>query len=190
VITGIVLAAGTSSRFGRTKQLIELGGKPLVQHAVDAAAAAGLDEVIVVLGHDEGLVRVRIRLPARARIVLNPDYELGQSSSLKAGLEAADPSTDAAVVLLADQPGITESHIRALVDAFRAGHRRIVRLRFTDGPGPALLSREAWDQARMLTGDTGAREIIAARPEWVEEVAVDGDVPVDVDRPSDLDRLR
>jgi molybdenum cofactor cytidylyltransferase len=52
VITGIVLAAGTSSRFGRTKQLLELDGKPLVQHAVDAAAAGGLDEIVVVLGHD------------------------------------------------------------------------------------------------------------------------------------------
>jgi len=190
VITGIVLAAGTSSRFGQTKQVLELEGKALVQHAIDAAADAGLDEIIVVLGHDAERVGASLQLLARARTVLNPRYEDGQSTSLAAGLHAADSASEAAVVLLADQPGIAAGHIRALVDAFEARRPRIVRLRFRDGPGPALLSREVWDEARAFTGDTGGREIIAAHREWVEEVAVDGDVPVDVDRPSDLDRLR
>jgi molybdenum cofactor cytidylyltransferase len=190
VITGIVLAAGTSTRFGRTKQLVDLDGKPFVQHAVDAAAAAGLDEVVVVLGHDAERVGASLRLPARGRTVLNPRYEEGQSTSLVAGLDAAEPASEAAVVLLADQPGITESHIRALIDAFKAGRPRIARLRFRDGPGPSLLSRESWDEARGLAGDTGAREIIAAHPEWVEEVPVDADAPPDVDRLADLDRLR
>jgi molybdenum cofactor cytidylyltransferase len=190
VITGIVLAAGTSSRFGRTKQLLELEGKPLVQHAVDAAAAAGLDEIVVVLGHDAGRVGASLRLPPSGRTVLNLGYEAGQSTSLVAGLDAADLESDAAVVLLADQPGITAEHLRALVDAFEAGRPLVVRLRFRDGPGPALLSREVWDEARNLIGDTGAREIIAAHPGWVKEVVVDSDAPVDVDRPPDLDRLR
>jgi molybdenum cofactor cytidylyltransferase len=190
VITGIVLAAGTSSRFGRTKQLLELEGKPLVQHAVDAAAAAGLDEVVVVLGHDAGRVGASLRLPPSGRTVLNPSYEAGQSTSLVAGLDAAGPGSDAAVVLLADQPGITAEHLRALVDTFEAGRQLVVRLRFRDGPGPALLSREIWDEARRLAGDRGAREIIAAHPGWVREVVVDSDAPADLDRPSDLDRLR
>jgi molybdenum cofactor cytidylyltransferase len=190
VITGIVLAAGTSSRFGRTKQLLELEGKPLVQHAIDAAATAGLDEVVVVLGHDAERVGDSLRLPPSGRTVVNPIYEAGQSTSLVAGLDAAGLESDAAVVLLADQPGITAEHVRALVDAFEAGRPLVVRLRFRDGPGPALLSREVWDEARSLTGDTGAREIIAAHPGWVSEVVVDSDAPADVDRPSDLDRLR
>jgi len=190
VITGIVLAAGTSSRFGRTKQLFELEGKPLVQHAVDAATAAGLDEVVVVLGHDAERVGASLLLPASGRIVLNPSYEAGQSTSLIAGLNAAGPESDAAVVLLADQPGITPQHLRALVDTFEAGRPSIVRLRFRDGPGPTLLSREVWGEARRLAGDTGAREIIAAHPGWVKEVVVESDAPVDVDRPPDLDRLR
>ena len=190
MITGIVLAAGISSRFGRTKQLLELEGKPLVQHAVDAAAAAGLDEVVVVLGHDAGRVGASLHLPPSGRTVLNPSYEAGQSTSLVAGLDAADLESDAAVVLLADQPGITAEHLRAIVDTFEADRHLVVRLRFRDGPGPALLSREVWDEARSLTGDTGAREIIAAHPGWVREVVVDSDAPADVDRPSDLDRLR
>ncbi|HYU93206.1 MAG TPA: nucleotidyltransferase family protein [Actinomycetota bacterium] len=189
MITGIVLAAGTSSRFGRTKQLLELEGKPLVQHAVDAATAAGLDEVVVVLGHDAERVGASLLLPASGRTVLNPSYEAGQSTSLIAGLNAAGPESDAAVVLLADQPGITPQHLRALVETFEAGRPSIVRLRFRDGPGPALLSREVWDEARRLAGDTGAREIIAAHPGWVKEVVVESDAPVDVDRPPDLERL-
>jgi molybdenum cofactor cytidylyltransferase len=190
VITGIVLAAGTSSRFGRTKQLLELEGKPLVQYAVDAAVAAGLDEVVVVLGHDAERVRTSLRLPQNGRTVLNLSYEAGQSTSLIVGLDAAGPESEAAVVLLADQPGITSEHLRALVDAFEAGRPLVVRLRFRDGPGPALLSREVWDEARKLAGDTGAREIITAHPGWVKDVVVDSDAPPDVDRPPDLDRLR
>jgi CTP:molybdopterin cytidylyltransferase MocA len=122
--------------------------------------------------------------------VLNPRYEAGQSTSLIAGLDAAGLESDAAVVLLADQPGITAEHLRALVDMFEAGRPLVVRLRFRDGPGPALLSREIWDEARTLAGDTGAREIITAHPGWVQEIVVDSDAPADVDRPSDLDRLR
>ncbi len=189
MISGIVLAAGTSSRFGRTKQLLELGGKPLAQHAVDAAADAGLDEVIVVLGHDADLVGAGLHLPSHARTVTNTDYEEGQATSLIAGLDAADPTSDAAVVLLADQPGITADHVRALVSRFRTGGSRIIRLRFRDGPGPAMLSREVWDHAQKLTGDTGAREIIEAHPDWVEDVPLDQDAPRDVDEPGDLDRL-
>lgn len=187
MITGIVLAAGTSSRFGRTKQLLELDHKPFVQHAVDAALDAGLDEVVVVLGHDAAAVEAALR---HARAVFNPAFAEGQATSLIAGLDAADPESEAAVVLLADQPGITRDHVRALVEAFRARRSRIVRLKFRNGPGPALLSRDVWDEARGLAGDTGAREIIATHPEWVGEIAVDEDAPPDVDEPADLDRLR
>jgi molybdenum cofactor cytidylyltransferase len=181
VISGIVLAAGTSSRFGRTKQLIEIEGKPLVQHAVDAAAE--LDEVIVVVGHDAERVTHAVH---NARIVTNPNYEEGQSSSLVTGLRSADPRCAAAVVLLADQPNITASHVRALTDAFAASGSPIVRLRFRNGPGPALLAREVWSLVETLTGDTGARALIAGHPDLTQEVILDEDAPADVDTPDDL----
>jgi CTP:molybdopterin cytidylyltransferase MocA len=188
-ITGIILAAGTSSRFGRMKQLLEVRGKPLVQHAVDAAAEAGLDEVVVVLGQDAEAIEEAVRLPANARVVRNPRYVEGQSTSLAAGLNAADAESEGAVALLADQPGVTAEHVRALVAAFRATRARIVRLSFRDGPGPTLLSREIWAEAAHLTGDTGARALIAEHPDWVEEVAVDEDAPPDVDTPADAEGL-
>ncbi len=189
MITGIVLAAGTSSRFGRTKQLLDHRGKPLTQHAVDAAADAGLDEVVVVLGHDSVRIAHALRLPSNAHLVTNPRYAEGLSSSLTAGLDAAGASSEAAVVLLADQPGITADHLRTLVRAFLRSRERIVRLRFRDGPGPSLLSREIWDDARRLSGDAGARALIDAHPDWVEEVAVDADAPLDVDTQADYDAL-
>jgi molybdenum cofactor cytidylyltransferase len=189
VISAIVLAAGTSSRFGSTKQLLPHRGKLLVQHPVDAAREAGLDEIIVVLGHDADRVEEALALPENARVVRNPRYALGQSTSLAAGLEAADPSSEAAVVLLADQPGITAAHIRALIGAFEAGGSPIVRLRFRNGIGPSLLSREIWDDARRLVGDVGARALASEHPDWVQEVVLEEDVPPDVDAPGDLDTL-
>ena len=189
MITGIVLAAGTSSRFGRTKQLLELDGKPLVQHAVDAAAGAGLDDVVVVLGHDAERVEAALRLPSNGRTVVNPNYERGQSTSLAAGLEAADAGSEAAVVLLADQPRITSAHVLTLIHGFQARRPRIARLRFRDGPGPALLSREIWPEAMCVEGDTGARGLIAEHPQWVDDVSVDENSPVDLDTAEDLPLL-
>ena len=189
MLSAVVLAAGAGTRFGGTKQLHPVGGKPLVQHAVDAAVGAGLDEVVVVVGHDAGRVRAALSLPPGARVVLNPRHAEGMATSLAAGLDACHPASRGAVVLLADQPGITAAHVRALVDAWRRSGAPIVRLRFRDGPGPALLARAAWDEARGLRGDTGARELMARRPDLVEEVPVDAALPPDVDTPADLERL-
>jgi len=189
VISGVILAAGTGSRFGGTKQLIHLGGKPLVQHVIDASVAAGLDEIVVVLGHDAERVRGGIRLPGTARAVDNPDYRKGQATSLAAGLHAAARDSEAAVVLLADQPGVTAATIGSLVQAFVAHRRPIVRAVFRDGPGPALLSREVWDEAMRLSGDAGARTLIASHPGWVQEIEIESDAPPDVDTREDAARL-
>jgi molybdenum cofactor cytidylyltransferase len=186
VISGIVLAAGSGTRFGGTKQIVAHRGKPLVQHAVDALASAGLGEVVVVTGHDAGEVERVVRLPPQGRFVRNPDHRSGQASSLSVGLGALRDSSEAAVVLLADQPGVTDAEVRALVDAFGTTRARIVRLAYTDAPGPALLSREVFGQAQHLHGDVGARELIASHPEWVHEVEVPFAAPPDVDRPEDL----
>lgn len=188
MITALVLAAGTSSRFGRTKQLVPLRGRPLVQHAVDAAAGAGVDEIVVVLGHEAEDVRRALELPPIARAVVNPSYASGLASSLATGLREADPASEAAVMLLGDQPGIAARHVRLLVDAFEARRSPFIRLRFRDGPGPALLARERWREAQALEGDVGARALMERYPEMVEEVEVNEDAPADVDEPGDLRR--
>jgi len=184
VISGIVLAAGTGSRFGGTKQLAELDGRPLVLHAVEALREGGVDEIVVVTGHDADAVEDI--LPAEVRAVRNASFRDGQSTSLAAAIHALDERSEGSVVLLADQPGIRGTDVRALIETFRATRARIARLRFTDGPGPSLLSREIYADAGHLHGDAGARVLIASHPEWVEEVAMDRAVPRDVDTPDDL----
>ncbi|MGZ8624663.1 MAG: nucleotidyltransferase family protein [Actinomycetota bacterium] len=187
MISAIVLAAGEGTRFGGTKQIAELRGKPLAQHAIDAAVTAGVDEVVVVLGHDAEDVRAALRFPVSARWVVNHAYAGGMASSLSAGLARADPGSEGAIVLLGDQPGITAQHIRSLLDAFGARRSPIVRLMFRSGPGPALIARELWTDVSRLQGDIGAREVIARRPELVEVVDMGGDAPVDVDPRADLE---
>jgi molybdenum cofactor cytidylyltransferase len=185
VISGVVLAAGTASRFGTTKQLASLDGRPLLLHAIDALRDGGVDEILVVTGHDAEAVEAAV--PPDVRAVRNDAYRQGQATSLAAALHDVDPGSEAAVVLLADQPGVLGVEVRALIDRYRSTRARVVRLRYADGPGPALLSREVYAEAGHLHGDVGARVLFASHPEWIEEVAVDRPTPRDVDVPADLD---
>jgi molybdenum cofactor cytidylyltransferase len=185
VISGIVLAAGEARRYGDTKQLVELDGRPLAQHAIDALTAE-VDEVLVVTGHRATDVEAGLVLPETGRFVRNPRYREGQASSLAAALHEVAPESEAAVVLMADQPGVTTQDVRALIDTFRRTLGPIVRLRYTDGPGPALLSREIHAEAAHLHGDVGARVLMASHPEWVVEAPVARPTPRDIDTPGDL----
>jgi molybdenum cofactor cytidylyltransferase len=185
VISGVVLAAGTASRFGGTKQLAEIGGTPLVVHAV-AALQAATDEIVVVTGHDAEAVEAV--LPADVRRVRNERFRDGMASSLAVALHELAEDSEAAVILPADQPGVTRADVEALIARFRTTRARIVRLRYTDGPGPSLLSREIYADAGHLHGDAGARILMASHPEWVEDVTLDRAAPPDVDTEIDLER--
>lgn len=182
-VAGVVLAAGRGRRFGGTKQLAELDGRPLVRHAVDTALAAGLDPVLVVVGHDAD--RVGAVLPADVVVVRNPDHAEGQASSLRAGVRAAaDHEVDALVVLLADEPGVTVASVRAVVEAGARG-AAVARAAYDDGPGhPVLFAREVWPRLTAVVGDAGARQLLDDLP--VQPVPVPGPRPTDVDRPQDL----
>jgi molybdenum cofactor cytidylyltransferase len=190
VISGVVLAAGTGTRFGGTKQLEVVAGRPLAQHAIDALAAAGLDEILVVTGHDAETVEAGLALPSGARFVRNPRFRDGQSGSLAAAFHEIAEDSEAAVVLMADQPGVTPEVVTSLIARFRGTRKQIVRAAYRDGPGPALLSREIYAEAGHLHGDVGARVLMASHPEWVEDVAIDADVPRDIDTRDDLPTSR
>ena len=188
MISGVVLAAGEGSRFGGAKQVVELDEKPLAQHAIDALIGAGLGEVLVVTGHAADQVEAALTLPSNGRFVRNPAFREGQATSLAAALHATADASEAAVVLMADQPGVTAEVVRALIERFLATRKQIVRAAYRNGPGPALLSREVYGEAGHLHGDVGARVLAASHPEWVENVAVEDDAPPDVDTPEDLIR--
>jgi molybdenum cofactor cytidylyltransferase len=191
LITGIVLAAGASSRLGRPKQLLDLAGKPLLQHVVDAAQSARLDEIIVVLGHAAPTVARAVTLPAAARFVINLDHAQGQSTSLRAGLKAADARSAAGVILLGDQPGIRPDAVASVVEAWRGGQHPVVQASYSATPAhPTLLDRSVWIEIEGVTGDQGARAILPAHPGWLRLVEVGGDPPDDIDTEEDYSRIR
>lgn len=191
MISGIVLAGGTSSRLGQPKQLLTLQGRPVLQYVIDAAGAAGLDEVVVVLGHVAEEVAAALTLPAGARVAVNADYATGQASSMRCGLAAASAASDAALVLLGDQPGMPASHIRAVADAFMAGSGPVVQGSYRGTPShPVLFARSVWPTLLAVDGDKGAREVIRAHPDWVHRVELDADIPPDLDTIEDYRRLQ
>ncbi len=185
-VAAVILAAGSSTRLGHPKQLVALAGRPLLQHVVDAALAAGVGEVVLVLGHraDEVLGALTLAPPVRA--VRNDVYDSGQASSLAAGLRSLGDGVARAVVLLGDQPHVAVASIEAV-----AGDARpICRIRYDDGPGhPVAFDRALWPQLRGIRGDRGARDLIAASPELVGEIAVPGPTPRDVDTEADVTAL-
>jgi molybdenum cofactor cytidylyltransferase len=190
VIAGVILAAGTSSRLGRPKQLLALGDRTVLQHVVDAAGAADLDDIVVVLGHRADEVEASLRLPASARVVVNLEYGSGQASSLRAGLRALGAENRATMVLLGDQPGVSPEAIEAVAAAYRRTGGPVVQASYGGRPGhPVLLDRRVWPEVDDVSGDIGARDLLAGHPEWVVTAEVPGDPPPDLDTWEDYRRL-
>src|SRR5512137_2464873 len=137
-IAGILLAAGSATRMGRNKLLLELAGEPLARRAARRALEAGLAPLLVVLGHEAELVREALSgLPCR--FVQNQDWSQGQSTSLSAGAAAVPPDAEAAVVLLADMPFVDGTAIRAVVARWRETGAPLVACRYGDVPAPPTL---------------------------------------------------
>lgn len=157
---GLVLAAGMSRRLGRPKQLLDLGGKPLVAHVVERATASELDRVVVVTGYAGAAVAHALQ-SFDVAIVENPDFAGGQSTSLIAGMRSLPASCDAIVVLLSDQPMIGSTAIDALIARRREYGDRIVMAGYGGVRShPILFGRELFAELLLTRGDQGAREII------------------------------
>ncbi len=141
-VAGVVLAAGSSTRMGRNKLLLRLDGESLVRRAARRALAAGLDPVVVVLGHEADLAAAELAGLA-VRTVVNPDHAGGIHTSRVAGLAAVPPEAGAAVVLLADMPFVTAGDARgARRPAPRVGRAaRRLRIRGSAGAPDALRPR-------------------------------------------------
>jgi molybdenum cofactor cytidylyltransferase len=156
-VAALILAAGEGRRFGGTKQLAELDGRPLLEHAL--AAVASISPRVVVLGHatDEILENVDLH---GADPVVCADWADGQSASLRCGLAALD-GADAVLVVLGDQPGITPAAIDAVAAA--DGDEDAVRATYDGVPShPVLLRSALLERAGELCGDSGFRDLLSA----------------------------
>jgi len=189
-VSAIVLAAGGGSRFGGGKLLAGLGGRPLIESVLDNLLDAPVDEVIVVAGADAKRMR-EVCERYGVRTVDNEEWELGQSTSVLAGLRACGAETQAAVVLLGDQPLVGAGAVDRLVAAFAEGAKVAVATYGGKRRNPVLFSREVWPLLEAeLAGDEGARSVLKRHPELVAEVPCEGvGDPTDVDTREDLRRL-
>ncbi len=190
---GLVLAAGRSTRMGGPNKLLEeLDGKVLVRHAAEAALAAGLDEVIVVTGHQGDKVRQALEgLPLR--FVDNPAFAEGLSTSLTAGLAACPDTLEAVLVLLGDMPYVRPPLLKALIAAYQPdkGLHAAVPVVAGRRGNPVLWGRRFLPLLREVSGDQGGRGILTAHPEAVAEIAFDDPAAlIDLDTPDALSRAR
>jgi molybdenum cofactor cytidylyltransferase len=188
-VAAIVLAAGRSTRMGGPNKLLEnISGKPLVRIAAEQALASRARPVVVVAGHERARVEAALA-GLDVRLVHNPDYAQGLSTSVKAGLAALPPEAEAAIVCLGDMPQVTSALIDRLIAAFDPEQNALVVLPTFLGKrgNPVLWSRRFFPELMALEGDVGARHLIGAYPEVVTEVPVeDSAAMVDIDTPDAL----
>ncbi len=182
MIAAIILAAGQSSRMGQHKLLLPLLGKPLFLHTVDHASAAGVDDVLVVVGYRAEALRALL-MDRPVRVIENPDYVQGQSTSLRAGIAALSPQTEAAMILLADQPLVNPAILQQLIHAWHATGRPIVAPVYHGQRGnPVLFARSLFAELLAVTGDQGGREILQRHAQEIELVPIaDSDAAQDLD---------
>lgn len=185
-VAGVVLAAGSGSRMGRIKQLLPFRGAPLLAHVVASARGAGLQPVVVVLGHCAARIHREVDL-AGTRVVVNPDYRRGQSTSLIRGLEALPP----ALFLLGDQPLISAEVIARVLAGYRLTRAPVVLPTFRGRRGnPVLIDRSLFDRLARLTGDEGARGLFQDCAGQIQRIAVDDPgIHLDVDTWQDYQDL-
>ena len=189
VIAGIVLAAGEATRMGRPKQLLDLGGSPILQHAIDVAEASDVDEVVVVLGAGSEEIAGRIS-GQRARLVVNPDHTMGNVSSLVCGADAA-PGADAFVLLMGDQPETRVAAIDQITGLWRRRRPWGAVTRYDDRIGhPFLLSRACLQSAAQVGGSKLLWTMLAEDDSGrVAAINHPGSAPADINTPDDYREL-
>jgi molybdenum cofactor cytidylyltransferase len=186
-VTGVVLAAGGSSRLGTPKQLLALGNTTVLGATLKVARRCPFDKIIVTLGGAAAEVRRAVQLDG-VDVVTVDDFGSGCSSSLRAALPRVHPGAAGIVLMLGDQPNVASASVERLITDGSASPIAVCRYR--DGIGhPFWLSRSVFPTLTQLHGDKGIWRLIESGRFPVREIAVDSTVPIDVDTWDDYERL-
>jgi molybdenum cofactor cytidylyltransferase len=178
-VTGLVLAAGGSTRLGKPKQLLPYGDATLLDHVLRTARSCGFDQLLCVVGGSAEAVRETVDLRG-VQVVENPRFGDGCSSSIAAALEAVDPRAGVLVLMLGDQAGVRAETVARLLAG--RGDAAIAACLYEDGRGhPLAFARSTFGELEALHGDKGVWKLLDRHAEAVADVPVEGPVPRDVD---------
>lgn len=188
-VHGVLLAAGTSSRFGEENKLLAtVEGKPIVRHAAETLRGADL-AVTVVLGHERERVREAV-VDLDVTFVRTEDYAAGQSRSLRRGVEAIQdrrPAVDAVLIALGDMPDVSSATVARLRAAYETARRSAVATAYQGQRGnPVLFDAKHFDALTATDGDTGGRAVLLNAEDAALVETGDPGVVRDIDRPEDL----
>jgi molybdenum cofactor cytidylyltransferase len=193
MLSAIILAAGMSTRMGQNKLLLSFKGKPLIAHAVDTLLASEVDEIVVVLGHEAEKIRGQLQ-GKQVRLVQNPDYRDGLSTSVRVGVRAVSPQVEGIMIYLADQPLLEPADLNYIIKAFALAkqvNRSIVVPLFHGQRGNPVILNSSYREAILeLVGDVGCKRLIKRYPDKVFGVEMETDhVVCDVDNIDDYEEV-
>jgi molybdenum cofactor cytidylyltransferase len=188
MISAIVLAAGKSERMGSPKALLPLRGRTFLAHILDAIANSTIEDPVVVIGHHRAEIEPVVK--QSARVIFNPDYELGMITSFQAGIRALRRDITGALLFLVDHPLVETATIKALIANF-APHRIVLPVFAGRRGHPVLFASEILQEILVLTSSQGANIVVRKDPSRVVEVPVKSPgILVDVDTPEDFQKLQ
>jgi molybdenum cofactor cytidylyltransferase len=189
-VSAIILAAGTSTRMGQAKQLLPLADTTVLAQTLKNTRDAGMHEIVLVLGSSAEAIRHQLPLLG-LKLVVNPEYQQGIASSLRLGICALDPHSDATLIILGDQPFTRPETLEQIAEAYYRSRAPIVIPSYQGTRGnPVLLDRSVFAEAMALQGDTGCRALFGNYLEKIMNVEVeDSGVLLDIDNPEDYQRL-
>ncbi len=190
----VVLAAGTSSRFGKTKQIAKIGGLTMVERTLKAIPSRRVQDVVVVIGHEADAIAKTLGDRYPVRMVVNQDYRKGVGTSIRAGVRALPSDSSGALLLLVDQPFITRSLLTRLLKAFEKEGRSDRIVAVSSGgviSPPVVFARRYFRELEALGGDEGARSVIQRHVTKLVLVKIrEARTVSDVDTPEELASAR
>lgn len=193
MISAIILAAGESKRMGQNKFLLPWGKKKVIEQVLEAYGESPVDEIILVLGCEAERILQNTSLK-RVKIVINPFYREGMSTSLKSGIQAVSQEATGILIALGDQPGIDRGVVGKLVSAFQKVFPQkniVVPINKGRRGHPVILSKKFFGEILQLTGDIGGREILSRNETEIFAVEVETEgILWDIDTVNDYLKYR